>query len=61
MIVYGGYIDNGSVNDELLNFDLEESYWYKVNCAKPIEGLAFSSCATLINKKLKDDQTKTRS
>ena len=35
MIVYGGYIENGTITDELLNFDLEECAWYRITPIRP--------------------------
>ncbi len=40
MIVFGGYIDNGTVSDEMLNFDLEDCSWYRLAPIKPLDGLA---------------------
>ena len=40
MIVYGGYLDNGQVTDEMLNFNLDSDEWTKIQVKNPIEGFA---------------------
>jgi len=40
MIVYGGYLDNGSITDEMLSLDLDDYTWQRVTPQKPIEGFA---------------------
>jgi len=40
MIVFGGYIDNGSITDEMLNLDLGDFTWHRLNPKNPLEGLA---------------------
>jgi hypothetical protein len=51
MVVYGGFLDNGSVTDELLTFNLEEYEWRKITPKYPIEGFAQGQCATVIPPK----------
>ena len=47
MIVYGGYIDNGSVIDEMLSLNLETYDWMRIIPRNPIEGLAQAACASV--------------
>ena len=51
MIAYGGFLDNGSVSDELLSFDLLMSEWKRVYPKKNIEGFAQAACATVMAKR----------
>ncbi|CDW78242.1 kelch motif family protein [Stylonychia lemnae] len=53
MIVYGGYLDNGSITDELLSLDLDDFTWQRVQPQKSIEGLAQSASVSVILKKPK--------
>ncbi len=40
MIVYGGYIDNGSIIDEMVSLDLDYFEWSHVHPKNPIEPFA---------------------
>jgi hypothetical protein len=40
MVVYGGYLENGSITDELMSFNLDSFSWSRIFVAKPIEGFA---------------------
>ncbi len=51
MIAYGGFLDNGSVSDELLSFDLLMSEWKRVYPKKNIEGFAQAACTTVMAKR----------
>jgi hypothetical protein len=40
MIVFGGYLENGKVTDEMLNFNLESEEWTRLPVKSPMGGLA---------------------
>jgi hypothetical protein len=40
MIVYGGYIDNGAIIDEMVSLDLDYFIWSNVSPKNPIESFA---------------------
>eukprot|EP00347_Sterkiella_histriomuscorum_P001859 403370405 len=46
MIVYGGYLDNGTISDEMLSLDLSDNTWQRVQPLKQIEGLAQAASVT---------------
>ena len=59
MIVFGGYIDNGSVIDEMLSLNLETFEWVRLLPKNPIDGFAQAACATVDPKKSKPSASGT--
>jgi hypothetical protein len=47
MVVFGGYLDNGKVTDEMLTFNFEAEEWTRLQVKNPIGGLAQAACAQI--------------
>ena len=50
MVVYGGYLENGSITDELLSFNLDNLSWSRIYVQRPIEGFAQATAVSIAAK-----------
>jgi len=44
MVVFGGYLENGKVTDEMLTFNFEAEEWTRLQVKNPLGGLAQAAC-----------------
>ena len=50
MIVYGGIIDNGTLCNEIICFDLENHKWKRITPKNTVEAIAYAASAVVTQK-----------